>query len=496
MRVEQTVSLAVWLSMCRHLSRIRKRNSELAPAIENAGQGMDKVLHKSWEDNSLINEAINDLEKSAHSLVALHTTIPDDKEQTSHFLAHQDFTHHEASENEYMERLTSYTKKQFFDGVAQLAGRKEGSRYELLNVGDPDSLLVKGESETVKAGYSRELARLQSVYALSQGQRIDALTARAKVNAACRSFNHQIESLDIEMIKDVQTLRTELEESQQKLAELKEETSQVTDTEMTPLLDELATLQQTCVLRGDYELKQARQDYFMSKQDKVIFYLLQQRGRHEFLSMALEREGRELRDSHRLLAATEAHLSAAVQTKEATELAMSHLNLKAPDQTRATLDSRDASMNRLFAMLELECKHGEKHQQQQLFSTYKQMLDNVTALQQQFDAIKSRTLATELTRQVYVSQLEQSLQQCLDLAFSNSKTITITEQLEKLNEIVGSLEKSIKEIVHSWNEKKKMVSSSPLLAAERELWVLFYTNTSKLRQIVADLGTRVQTHQH
>ena len=44
-------------------------------------------------------------------------------------------------------------------------------------------------------------------YALSQGQRIDALTARAKVNAACRSFNHQIESLDIEMIKDVQTLR-------------------------------------------------------------------------------------------------------------------------------------------------------------------------------------------------------------------------------------------------------------------------------------------------
>lgn len=55
--------------------------------------------------------------------------------------------------------------------------------------------------------------------------------------------------------------------------------------------------------------------------------------------------------------------------------------------------------------IELECKHGEKHQQQQLFSTYKQMLDNVTALQQQFDAIKSRTLATELTRQVYVSQL-------------------------------------------------------------------------------------------
>lgn len=48
--------------------------------------------------------------------------------------------------------------------------------------------------------------------------------------------------------------------------------------------------------------------------------MLQQRGRHEFLSMALEREGRQLRDSHRLLSAAEAQLKAAVETKEATEV--------------------------------------------------------------------------------------------------------------------------------------------------------------------------------
>ena len=64
--------------------------------------------------------------------------------------------------------------------------------------------------------------------------------------------------------------RRELKESQQKLAELKEETSHVMDTELPSLLDELAALQATPVLRGDYQLKLARQNYFTSKQDKVV----------------------------------------------------------------------------------------------------------------------------------------------------------------------------------------------------------------------------------
>lgn len=50
---------------------------------------------------------------------------------------------------------------------------------------------------------------------------------------------------------------------------MKEETSHVTDTDLPPLLDELAALQATPVLRGDYQLKLARQNYFTSKQDKV-----------------------------------------------------------------------------------------------------------------------------------------------------------------------------------------------------------------------------------
>jgi hypothetical protein len=161
------------------------------------------------------------------------------------------------------------------------------------------------------------------VYALSHSQRVDALAAQAKVNGACQCFNDQIQSIDHETSKDTEMLQRELKESQQKLAELQRETSHVMDTDLPPLLDELAVLQATPVLRGDYQLKLARQNYFTSKQDKVIHYLLKQRGRHEFISMALEREGRQLRDSHRLLSAAEAQLKTAVEITEATSVRLS-----------------------------------------------------------------------------------------------------------------------------------------------------------------------------
>jgi HAUS augmin-like complex subunit 3 len=191
------------------LSSVKEKSSQLSPAIENAKQEREEALQKSREENALINQAVGDLQKSACELVDLHTFShsAECKDQPYYFLAHEDFSDYEVLESKYMEALTGYTKKQFFDGVAKLTGHEEGSRYELLDVSDTDSLLVKGESETVKAGYSRELARLQSVYALSHSQRVDALAAQAKVNGACQCFNDQIQSIDHETSKDTEMLQ-------------------------------------------------------------------------------------------------------------------------------------------------------------------------------------------------------------------------------------------------------------------------------------------------
>ena len=50
-----------------------------------------------------------------------------------------------------------------FQGIAEMASSGEDSRYEILEVSDPDSLLIRGESEQINIRDCKELARLQEL---------------------------------------------------------------------------------------------------------------------------------------------------------------------------------------------------------------------------------------------------------------------------------------------------------------------------------------------
>ena len=53
------------------------------------------------------------------------------------------------------------------------------------------------------------------------------------------------------------------------MAELRAQIQELGETQVPDLLQDMATLQISKVLHGDYDLKIARQNYFTSKQDKV-----------------------------------------------------------------------------------------------------------------------------------------------------------------------------------------------------------------------------------
>ena len=52
------------------------------------------------------------------------------------------------------------------------------------------------------------------------------------------------------------------------------EIGELTEKALPGLVQELGELQATSILKGDYELKIARQDYFTSKQDQVSTFHL------------------------------------------------------------------------------------------------------------------------------------------------------------------------------------------------------------------------------
>ena len=56
---------------------------------------------------------------------------------------------------------------------------------------------------------------------------------------------------------------------QKALSQVKMEIGELSEQVLPGLVQELGELQATSILKGDYELKIARQDYFTSKQDQV-----------------------------------------------------------------------------------------------------------------------------------------------------------------------------------------------------------------------------------
>ena len=64
-------------------------------------------------------------------------------------------------------------------------------------------------------------------------------------------------------------ISAKLLETQKPLSQVKMEMGELTEKALPGLVQELGELQATSILKGDYELKIARQDYFTSKQDQV-----------------------------------------------------------------------------------------------------------------------------------------------------------------------------------------------------------------------------------
>ena len=64
-------------------------------------------------------------------------------------------------------------------------------------------------------------------------------------------------------------ISAKLLETQKALSQVKMEMGELTEKALPGLVQELGELQATSILKGDYELKIARQDYFTSKQDQV-----------------------------------------------------------------------------------------------------------------------------------------------------------------------------------------------------------------------------------
>ena len=102
-------------------------------------------------------------------------------------------------------------------------------------------------------------------------QRINAVLAQGQAEAAALRAKQEMQLLTQTPASDVDgsSLLHLVAKRKQRVVELHTCIQELGQRKLTFLLQDMAALQVTHVLHGNYDLKLARQDYFISKQDQV-----------------------------------------------------------------------------------------------------------------------------------------------------------------------------------------------------------------------------------
>ncbi|XP_028391494.1 HAUS augmin-like complex subunit 3 [Dendronephthya gigantea] len=469
-------------------------------ALENDAKAKYKTsLEQAYSDNAMLNKSMEDLTKTVTEFTQMYDlpAAPMEKE-TATFVSQLSLDDYHKAEEGFTSELTKYTKKQFFEGIAELANGSEKSRYTFLEISDPATLLIKGEAEDVTTGDIKELKRLKAIYPMSEIKRIQAQAKNHGLNAAITHSRGKLYRLTNQPhTSDISTLRQLLQEYQHKLTQTRDRTAELTSRYLSPLVQELGKLQANKILRGDYDLKIARQDYFVSKQDQVINQLMLQRSRYEFLSMLLEVEARKHRDSHHLLGAVRTLLEGDADMVGRRYEVMSNPLLR-DDKKRDTIDVRDLFLTRLYKLLD---EPDELTKRSSIFITYDGLRKKAEDLKNNEVNMKNELAAVDSSQNESIEHLERSLREYKQMVYGNSatsgglpqlQTQVLSDGINQLSEVLATLENSIMDVKKDCESKKRVLSADSLNLMERELFVLFFTDPQRLKRTMSDLAARVE----
>lgn len=492
-----------------HHTDVTHRLSKTKAVESKVKSQYKKCLEQIQADNTQMNESLDKLVKSVTRITDLYNVETTDKSCQERQLSSERPTSpvflsqlvqddYNRTEEKFTQELTSYTKRLFFEGIAEMAGQDEGSRYEILEVSDPENLLVRGEAEEINVSECKELSRIQAFYPKSEAKRINALMNSKQAQACVQSAQDIIQALKHgDFGRDSSKLSQRIQEKKNAVSAIQREIAAMAESDIPTLIQESTASQVSRILTGDYNLKLSRQDYFISNQDQVLNQLVLQRSRNEFLTMAYEVEARNHRDIHRLLTAVKQLLHSQLKSFKDRMKMMEDPSLSAVRHQRGTIDSRDKFSTNLHQLL----SSGDTEEKKHLFLTFNSLAQAADKLKQKHSSLKTNCIALDAKQEDKLRLLEESLHVSEQVVYAGSSTTSgqpcmtprlLIDSMTQLEEMLRKLEQSIKDVVKDVEKKKQALRQDTLLCKERRLFTHFFVNPSQLKTLFDELSSRLQ----
>ncbi|XP_043805513.1 AUGMIN subunit 3 isoform X2 [Manihot esculenta] len=395
--------------------------------------------------NLRMNEVLGRIASTAQELAHYHSGDED-----GIYLAYSDFHPYLLGDSSCIKELNQWFSKQLDTGPFRLVAEEGKSKCSWVSLDDISNILVRDLEQSHHQRVS-ELQRLRSIFGTSERQWVEAQVENAKQQAILMALKSQITSDEAHIHLDLHTLRRKHSELVGELSNLHHKEEKLLSETIPDLCWELAQLQDTYILQGDYDLKVMRQEYYISRQ-KV----------------------------GRCLALTQA----------ASDI-----------QEQGAVDDQDTLMHGVRDLLSI---HSNAQAGLSTYVSAPGIVQQISALHSDLMTLQSdleNALPEDRNRCINeLCILIQSLQQLLFASSTTAQPILtprpLMKELDEMEKINAKLSAAVEEVTLEHCKKNEIVKHhSQEVGLQRRVFVDFFCNPDRLRSQVRELTARVRALQ-
>ncbi|XP_019513629.1 PREDICTED: HAUS augmin-like complex subunit 3 isoform X1 [Hipposideros armiger] len=377
--------------------------------------------------------------------------------------------------------LTLYTKKQFFQGIHEVVESSNEENFQLLNIQAPSIC----DNQEILEERRLEMARLQLAYICAQHQLIHLKASISSMKSSIKWAEENLPSLTSKALgKD--NLDAKISGLNSEILKLEEQIARVKGNSLPVVVKENAQLLNMPVVKGDFDLQIAKQDYYTARQELVLNQLIKQKASFELLQLSYEIESRKHWDIHRQLESLVQELSQSNMKLHQQLEMLADPSVSHQINPRNTIDSKDYSAHRLYQLLEGENKKKE------LFITHGKLEEMAKKLKQDVSLVQDQLAVSAQEHSFFVSKLNNDVDLLCDALYQGGNQLLLsdqelTEQFHQVESQLNKLNHLLTDILADVKTKRKLLSSNKLHQMERELYVYFLKDERYLKDIVENL---------
>ncbi|KFV77547.1 HAUS augmin-like complex subunit 3, partial [Struthio camelus australis] len=338
-----------------------------------------------------------------------------------------------------------------------------------------------------KDSYREELSQMEKAYICAQRELI---TMSAEVDGNCAALKWAQRAL--KAIKENQEeaedkLQRHATTVQEQLHTLRCDIVQTQAHQLPSLLQAGGRAYLSClpILQGQLSLEAARLQYIARRQEEAATWLVGQHSRLDLLALQLKQERKELDEMVAWLEEIETALREAQTKLQEQHDYFRDASVSQKGCQRTQIEPRDLSTIRLWDMLVGQDR--EEH----LFRSYESIAVQASRLVQDQRMLEAQLAAPMLQ----LPALESATEVLYQLMYGDSNQLQlhspeIIEPMQQLITMQNTLYQMLMDLLSDLKVKRRSLQS-PILQTERNLYVYFFCNDDRLREVVEELEKQV-----